>query len=77
MILKWVSIDHKTVWKAEKHTDWVLLLKERPEKKARGGTSLVVPWLRICLPMPGTRVRALVREDPTCRGATKPVRHSY
>ena len=24
-----------------------------------------------------TRVRALVREDPTCRGATKPVRHNY
>ena len=27
--------------------------------------------------MQGTRVRALVREDPTCRGATKPVRHNY
>ena len=34
-------------------------------------------WLRICLPMQGTRVRALVREDPTCRGATKPVHHNY
>ena len=40
------------------------------------GTSLVVKWLRIRLPMQGTRVRALVREDPTCRGATKPVRHN-
>ena len=27
--------------------------------------------------MQGTRVRSLVREDPTCRGATKPVRHNY
>ena len=27
--------------------------------------------------MQGTRVRALVREDPTCRGAAKPVRHNY
>ena len=27
--------------------------------------------------MQGTRVRALVREDPTCRGATKPMRHNY
>ena len=27
--------------------------------------------------MQGTRVRALVQEDPTCRGATKPVRHNY
>ena len=41
------------------------------------GTSLVVQWLRIRLPMQGTRVRALVREDPTCRGAAKPVRHRY
>ena len=35
------------------------------------GTSLVAQWLRICLPMQGTRVRSLVREDPTCCGATK------
>ena len=27
--------------------------------------------------MQGTRVRALVWEDPTCRGATKPMRHNY
>ena len=39
--------------------------------------SLVAQWLRIRLPMQGTRVRALVREDPTCRGATKPLRHNY
>ena len=39
--------------------------------------SLVALWLRICLPMQGTQVRALVWEDPTCRGATKPVRHNY
>ena len=39
--------------------------------------SLVAQWLRIRLPMQGTRVRALAREDPTCRGATKPVRHNY
>ena len=41
------------------------------------GTSLVVQWLRIRLPMQGTWVRALVWEDPTCREATKPVRHNY
>ena len=39
--------------------------------------SLVAQWLRICLPMQGTRVRALVWEDPTCRGATGPVSHKY
>ena len=40
-------------------------------------TSLVAQWLRICLPTQGTRVRALVRKDPTCCGATKPVCHNY
>ena len=29
------------------------------------------------LPRQGTRVRALVQEDPTCHGATKPVSHNY
>ena len=46
-------------------------------KKGETGASLVAQWLRICLPMQGTRVRALVWEDPTCRGATGPVSHSY
>ena len=41
------------------------------------GTSLVVQWLKICLPMQGTRVRDLVQEDSTCCGATKPVCHNY
>ena len=41
------------------------------------GASLVVQWLRICLPMQGTWVRALVWEEPTCRGATGPVSHNY
>ena len=27
--------------------------------------------------MEGTWVRALVQEDPACRGATKPVRYNY
>ena len=36
------------------------------------GTSLVAQWLRIRLPMQGTQVRALVREDPTCHGALSP-----
>ena len=39
--------------------------------------SLVAQCLRIHLPMQGTRVRALVWEDPTCHRATKPMRHNY
>ena len=39
--------------------------------------SLVAQWLRVCLPVRRTRVRALVWEDPACRGATRPVSHNY
>ena len=45
--------------------------------KRRYRASLVAQWLGVHLPMQGTRVRVLVREDPTCRGATGPVRHNY
>ena len=48
-----------------------------PDKIPHSGTSLVAQWLRIRLPMQGTRVQALVQEDPTCRAATKPSRHKY
>ena len=46
-------------------------------QKVKHRASLVAQWLRICLLMQGTRVRALVWEDPTCRGATRPVSHNY
>ena len=39
--------------------------------------SLMAQWLGIRLPMQGTRVCAPVREDPTCRGAARPVSHNY
>ena len=45
-------------------------------KKGKEWTSLVVQWLSICLPMQGTGVWSLVRKDPTCHGAAKPVHHS-
>ena len=45
-------------------------------KKLKIGASLVAQWLRICLLMQGTRVRALVWEDPTCHGAAGPVSHN-
>ena len=50
--------------------------KETVTKEVEGA-SLVAQWLRICLQMQGTRVRALVWEDPTCRGATRSVSHNY
>ena len=52
--------------------------KEKERKKGNIlGASLVAQWLRICLLMQGTWVRALVWEDPTCRGAAGPVSHNY
>ena len=45
-------------------------------KKNTNRASLVAQWLRICLLMQGTRVRALVWEDPTCHGAAGPVSHN-
>ena len=55
---------------------WLTSALPRLRKKCLD-TSLVAQWLRICLPVQGTRVQALVWEDPTCRGANKPVRHNY
>ena len=46
-------------------------------EREKMGTSLVAQWLGIRLPMEGTWVRALVREDPTSCGATKPMSHNY
>ena len=57
---------------------WTLHSKiPRNQPKNKCGASLVGQWLRIRLPMQCTRVRALVWEDPTCRGAAGPVSHNY
>ena len=42
-----------------------------------GGAFLVVEWLRMYFATQGTPVRSLVWEDPRCRGASKPMPHSY
>ena len=53
------------------------IINKNLKKKRKNRASLVAQWSRICLPMQGTRVRALVWEDPTCHGATGPVSHNY
>ena len=47
------------------------------DKEYGRAASLVAQWLRIHLPMQATRVQALVQEDPTCHGATKPMHQNY
>ena len=63
-------------WAYEKMLN-ITNLRELQIKTTMKGPSLVAQWLRIRLSMQGTRVRALVWEDPTCHGATKPVRYNY
>ena len=49
--------------------------RKNPQKNRRGhGNETIEAEIG---GMQGTRVRALVGEDPTCRGATKPVHHNY
>lgn len=58
-----ILVDH---WAEKVLLEWI------QERAGRLGTSLAVQWIKICLPMQGTRVGSLVREDSTCQGATKP-----
>ena len=82
--MKRIEDSLRDLWDNIKHTNFRIIGIPEEEEKKKGtdkifevGASLVAQWLRICLPMQETRVRALVWEDPTCRGATKPVRRSY
>ena len=46
-------------------------------KNIQNQASLVAHWSRICLQVQELQVGSLLREDPTCRAATKPVCHNY
>ena len=61
----------------QKKAGVAILISDKRDFKIRNvGASLVAQWLRVCLLMQGTRVRALVWEDPTCHGAAGPVSHN-
>ena len=64
----------KVIWKNSLNQDFILIITSFNNN--RSGASLVAQWLGVRLPMQGTRVRALVPEDPACRGAAGPVSHS-
>ena len=67
-----------SVWvsRASQRREFLNLLLKYKQKVHQLGASLAAQWLRICLPIQGIRVRALVWEDPTCRGATRPMSQS-
>ena len=66
-----------TIFKKTEKQSFKSLSSEVQIRNPGRETSLVAQSLRIQLPMQGTRVQTMVREDPTCCGATKPVRHNY
>ena len=79
-VVRWMnteSVIQTEVSQKEKNKYCMLTYIWNLKKKNSSGTSLVAQWLGICLSMQGTQVRSLVWEDPTCRGAAKPVCHNY
>ena len=74
MISKTPTFKYKDIDKSE--NIWKIYQENKHLKSTRG-TSLVVQWLRICLPMLGKWVQSLVWEDSTCFGATKSGCHNY
>ena len=71
------SVHCTTIYNIQDVETYKMSMDRWTDKKDVIRASLVAQWLRIRLPMQGTRVRALAREDPTCRGATKPMHHYY
>ena len=55
----------------------ILNIHEEVNQDVNCGTSLVVQWLRIHLPMQGTQVRSLAQEFFTCHRATKSMCHKW
>ena len=62
---------------SEKDKSYMILLICGLQNMRQMKTSWVFRWLRLHLPVQGTRVQSLVKEDPTCCGAAKPVCRSY
>ena len=60
---------------SEESTSYAIFIYS--SKQSYSGASLVVQWLKICFAMQGTHVQPLIQEDPTGRGATKPVCRNY
>ena len=55
----------------------IFSLSITPFKSQILGTSLVVQWLGVHLPMQAPQTWSLIQEDPTSQGVNKPMCHSY
>ena len=67
--IRWLSTQANT-WHNKQKTPSILKVVLKIHKISRA--SLVVQWMRICLPVQGTWVRSPVLEASTCLGALKP-----
>ena len=56
---------------------WIVCTISKLKSIMKFQTSLVVQWLRICLPRQGTQVQSLVWEDSMCQGATESEYNNY
>ena len=80
---KWESQVEDFFWGAVQMLVWVFYgyCNKLPQtqwlKTTQIWTSLVVQWLKICLPIQGTWVRSLVWEDLTCLRPARTMRHNY
>lgn len=59
------------------HLHWNKTKKRWLKRKSLQGASLVAQRQRIRLSMWETGVPSLIRDDPTCHGATRPMGHNY
>ena len=73
----WLVFSAVNVHYIYKHTNMDNVQNNKMFLKENSWASLVVQWLRIRLAVQGTLVQSLVREDPTCLGATKPMCPNY
>ena len=74
---EWNWYKDRHIWMKEIRYSKKLTHTWRHLMSKKGWTSMLAQWLRTRLPKQGTWVWSLVQEDPTGRGATKPVRHNY
>ena len=67
-----------SAWWHVKRRSALLIIREKYKSKLQWvRTSLVVQWVRIHLPVEGTWIQSLIREDSSCLRTSKPMRHNY